>query len=126
MSCLAPCPACNRHVSTHETTCPFCATELPESFRCQPARVLPPGRLSRVALVAAGAALVGVQAGAAVTAYGTSIVSDAGTDTSTIDANQDASANDSLVAAQGAAPVQLEQTSPHREGDGPPPKPNKI
>ena len=116
MSCLAPCPACNRHVSTHETACPFCARDLPASFRCQPARVLPPGRLSRLALVAAGAALVSVPACAAVTAYGTSIVMDAGTDAST---------NDSLVAAQATAPMQFEQAPPHREGDGPPPKPNK-
>ena len=25
MSCLAPCPACNRHVATDDTTCPFCS-----------------------------------------------------------------------------------------------------
>ena len=25
MSCLAPCPACDRHISTDATACPFCA-----------------------------------------------------------------------------------------------------
>lgn len=85
MSCLAPCPTCNRHLSTHETACPFCAAALPESFRCQPARVVPSGRLSRAAMIAAGAALVTVQACAGSTHYGTSIVPDAGADTGTND-----------------------------------------
>ena len=86
MSCLAPCPACNRHVSTHEAACPFCAATFPETFRCQPARAPPPGRLSRAAMIAAGAALVTVQACASATEYGTSVVIDAGGDTSTMDA----------------------------------------
>ena len=112
MSCLAPCPACSRHVSAHETACPFCTAALPESFRCQPARVAPPGRLSRAAMIAAGAALVTVQACAASTHYGTANVSDAGASTS--DGRPD-----------GAATAQLEQKPPH-DNRAPSPEPKKI
>jgi hypothetical protein len=62
MSHLAPCPGCNRHVLTIETACPFCALELPASFR---ALAPPPpqrGRLGRAALLVAGAALMGAGA----------------------------------------------------------------
>jgi hypothetical protein len=59
MSHLAPCPACNRHVAVVETTCPFCAATLRESFRGQPRPTPPPRRLSRAAMMAAGATLIG-------------------------------------------------------------------
>lgn len=59
MSHLAPCPACRRHVEVVETTCPFCAAVLAESFRGQPRPVAPPRRLSRAAMMAAGATLLG-------------------------------------------------------------------
>jgi hypothetical protein len=54
MSQFEPCPACQRHVVTAETVCPFCAAPLPESFRSV-ARLPPRGRMSRAALLAAGA-----------------------------------------------------------------------
>lgn len=59
MSHLAPCPACNRHVEVAETACPFCAVKLAESFRGQPRPAPPPRRLSRAAMMAAGATLMG-------------------------------------------------------------------
>jgi hypothetical protein len=59
MSQFAPCPSCNRHVVTVEIACPFCSAALPESFRQRPAPPAPRGRLSRAALMAAGAVLVG-------------------------------------------------------------------
>ena len=114
MACLAPCPACQRHVSTHETACPFCAAALPESFRCQPARALPPGRLSRTAMVAAGAALVSVSCLSSASEYGVAIQHDAGADTSPIDGNDDAAV---------AAP--LEQTPPRNDNGAPPSKPDR-
>ena len=46
MSCLAPCPACNRHVASDETTCPFCSAVLPDSIRVS-AAPLPPGSAVR-------------------------------------------------------------------------------
>lgn len=125
MSCLAPCPACNRHVATDETTCPFCAAALPDSFRQQNACRRPPGRLSRAAMVAAGAALIGLPASCAGSAYGVAGGYDAGTDTSAIDGNQDRDTNDSsAVALYGVAPAQLDQTPPDQ--DAPPPKPQKT
>lgn len=59
MSQFTPCPACNRHIVTDETECPFCSAALPDSFRQLPARPAPRGRLGRAALMAAGAALMG-------------------------------------------------------------------
>jgi len=60
---LAPCPACGRHIATDETICPFCAAALPDSFRqANTCRRPPPGRLSRAARLAAGAALIAVPA----------------------------------------------------------------
>jgi len=61
MSALNPCPSCNRHVRADETACPFCAAALP-SRASLPERVLPRGRLSRAALIAAGATLAGLSA----------------------------------------------------------------
>ncbi|HEY7374715.1 MAG TPA: hypothetical protein VIF57_21300 [Polyangia bacterium] len=105
MSCLAPCPACQRHVSTHDTACPFCAAALPESFRCPPARGLPPSRLGRAARLAAGAALLSASCGSAVAAYGIAIIPDAGAadssssaDTSASDGNDDDAAPAPLAA----------------------------
>jgi hypothetical protein len=68
MSHLAPCPTCHRHVEVVESACPFCAAVLSESFRAQPAPVPPPRRLSRAAMMAAGATLLG--ACSAVPVYG--------------------------------------------------------
>jgi hypothetical protein len=62
MSHLLPCPTCNRHVDTGETACPFCAAALPASFRAAPPPLVPPRRLARAALVAAGTALLGAAA----------------------------------------------------------------
>jgi hypothetical protein len=62
MSHLAPCPVCNRHVDVGESACPFCAAGLAESFRAQPAPAAPPRRLSRAAMMAAGATLMGAAA----------------------------------------------------------------
>ena len=121
MSCLAPCPACNRHVSTHEAACPFCAASLPESFRCAPARVQPPGRLSRTALVAAGAALVSVACNSVVAAYGIAVGYDASADTSPSDADDGAGANDTAAALPAPALPQFEPTPPDGES-APPPK----
>ena len=62
MSTLIPCPGCNRHVKSDETTCPFCQSAVTSvapgacSGRCaRPS----PARLVGAALVAAGAALLG-------------------------------------------------------------------
>jgi hypothetical protein len=63
MSELSPCPSCHRHVRVEETVCPFCEAALPErarvGVRTTPA---PRGRLSRTALFAAGATLMGAAA----------------------------------------------------------------
>jgi hypothetical protein len=59
MNHLAPCPGCNRHVAVFETTCPFCAAALGESFRGRPRPAPLPRRLSRAAMMAAGATLIG-------------------------------------------------------------------
>jgi hypothetical protein len=101
MSCLAPCPACNRHVATEESTCPFCSAALPDSIRCQP-RPRPRGRLSRAAMLAAGAALIGTEAcSSAVAPYGTSPPPpDAAADGGTMDGGP--------VALYGAAPAPMD------------------
>jgi hypothetical protein len=119
MSCLAPCPACNRHVSAHDAACPFCAAALPETFRCQPARVAPSGRLSRAAMIAAGAALMSASCSNAappviVPLYGVAILPDAGADTSTSDGSQEAAA------------AQLEGAPPADDNRAPSPEPKKI
>lgn len=131
MSCLAPCPACGRHVATDETTCPFCAVALPESFRhaCSSRRP-PSGRLSRTARLAVGAALIGVQASCASAAYGTmapydASVADTATSDSNDDGNDDGNTNDSAGALYGVAPAQLEQTPPRTDDGTSDPKPKK-
>ena len=119
MSCLAPCPACNRHVSTDETTCPFCSAALPDSIRCQPRQRLR-GRLSRAGLLAAGAVLMsGAEAcGLPATHYGGNMPRDAGV----VDAPADTGpADGGAVALYGAAPAPLEQAPPE-EAPKPPAK----
>jgi hypothetical protein len=105
MSCLSPCPGCNRHIGTDETACPFCSSALPDSFRCQP-RPQPRGRLSRAAIVAAGAALLGAEAcSTAVPEYGAVFPMDAGADTTMDGSTMDGGP----VALYGAAPPAFEQ-----------------
>ena len=121
MSNFVPCPACNRHVLSAETPCPFCTAALPESLRLQTPAPRPPGRLSRAALLAAGAALMGVGQACAGSAYGTSAPpDDAGADTSTIDGSSDSSA----VALYGAALAALEHKGADRPDNPPTPKSN--
>jgi hypothetical protein len=115
MSCLAPCPACKRHVSSDETACPFCLASLPASFACQPRSSQPSSRLSRAAKLAAGAALMSAEAcGSPVVPYGTPPPPpvDAAVDTGT--------ANDSAI----AAPAPLEQ-APLEHLPAPPPSNKK-
>jgi hypothetical protein len=61
LSQLFPCPACQRHVESTETACPFCQVALvprtPCVGRCSSSPT--PARLAGAALVAAGAALMG-------------------------------------------------------------------
>jgi hypothetical protein len=59
MSDLLPCPACQRHVATNETSCPFCGVAFAPPRPCAGCSGPAAGRLARAALVAAGAALVG-------------------------------------------------------------------
>lgn len=58
MAALVTCPSCARHVRSSETACPFCSVALPE--RASDAAPASPftGRLTRAALVFAGAAAV--------------------------------------------------------------------
>jgi hypothetical protein len=83
MSALVPCPGCNRHVKADETTCPFCqAAVAPGTCSGRCARPSP-SRLAGAALVAAGAALLGVacesSSRSALPPYGISPHFDAGT-----------------------------------------------
>jgi hypothetical protein len=109
MSNFVPCPACNRHVLSAETACPFCTTALPESLRLQIPAPRPPGRLSRAALLAAGAALMGAEACSnAVPVYGAPS-GVGGNNTATDGGGADGSPQDgSAVALYGAAPAPLE------------------
>jgi len=56
MSRLSPCPACHRHVRVSSSACPFCGTSL-SAAAPEPAE--PPRGISRTAVLAFGAALVG-------------------------------------------------------------------
>jgi hypothetical protein len=89
MSQFAPCPACNRHVVTVETACPFCATALPDSFRAQAPAPRPPGRISRAAmlaaLVTAGACSDALPPPPPAPAYGVPAPADAAVDSGTLD-----------------------------------------
>src|SRR5690606_5822960 len=55
MSHLVPCPSCQRHVRTHEVSCPFCGAPLDLSGVAP--RRLPPARLGRAATLAFGTLL---------------------------------------------------------------------
>jgi hypothetical protein len=106
MSCLSPCPACNRHVATDEAACPFCSAVLPDSFRCDP-RPKSRGRMSRAAILAASAALIGAEScSSGAPAYGVP-APDAATDTGTMDGGP--------VALYGAVPAPLEQAPTDRD-----------
>ena len=83
MSALVPCSGCNRHVKSDETTCPFCQAAV-SSGTCSGRCARPsPSRLAGVALVAAGAALLGAacesSSQSAVPPYGLPPHFDAGT-----------------------------------------------
>jgi hypothetical protein len=80
MNQLAPCPACNRHILTQETVCPFCAAALPEAFRAQPSPPRFAGRLSRAAMLAASATalLTGAGCGSGTASPDTGVVVDGG------------------------------------------------
>jgi hypothetical protein len=54
MSQLEPCPHCQRHVRTSETSCPFCGAEIAAAMSAMQPRQLPRTRLSRAALLAFG------------------------------------------------------------------------
>lgn len=54
MDQLEPCPACQRHLRTSETTCPFCGADVAQAMAAVPARAFPSRRLSRAALLALG------------------------------------------------------------------------
>lgn len=52
MSCLHLCPSCARHIRAEETSCPFCATVLPDDFGvCTEPRAAAGRPLTRAALV---------------------------------------------------------------------------
>lgn len=53
MTALAPCPACKRHIATHERACPFCAHALPV-LRAEHKSVI--GRVTRAAVFSAALA----------------------------------------------------------------------
>jgi len=81
MSSLIPCPGCDRHVKSDETTCPFCQAALASTRPCVGGcSGPPPARLARAALVAAGAALLGAacQSQSVIVPYGVSPQPDAG------------------------------------------------
>lgn len=54
MNQLEPCPHCERHVRTTETSCPFCGAAIAAAMRAVRPRQLPRTRLSRAALLAFG------------------------------------------------------------------------
>ena len=54
MNQLEPCPHCHRHVIVSETSCPFCAGPLAETFANLAPRVTPRVRLGRAATFAFG------------------------------------------------------------------------
>ena len=64
MTRFLPCPSCNRHVNGADARCPFCETVMPRS-EPRPAGSPPLVRLGRIAVLAAGAALAGGNAGCA-------------------------------------------------------------
>jgi hypothetical protein len=82
MTSLVLCPGCGRHVKSDDPTCPFCQAVLASqtsSSSCQgPCCGHRSPRLSRAALMAAGAALLCAACGRSTTAaYGVAIFPDA-------------------------------------------------
>jgi hypothetical protein len=61
MSQLIPCPSCHRHHRVGEPVCPFCGTALPTG-QSIPSSTTSLARMSRAALIAAGAAWLGAGA----------------------------------------------------------------
>ncbi|MES1206393.1 MAG: hypothetical protein ABUS79_10690 [Pseudomonadota bacterium] len=122
MSQLVPCPCCNRHVRIGEAGCPFCACALPNRAAAAPRPNAPTGRLSRAAMVAAGA-LLGATAGCGPTAvpvYGAPIPADAGGDTSTQDSSGDTAKADDAQAdsAEGGGGGDSGNATTDAAGDG--------
>jgi hypothetical protein len=74
MSSLVPCPGCDRHVKSEDTTCPFCQAALAPARPCVGCSGPLAPRLARAALVAAGAALLGAacQSRSVIVPYGVS------------------------------------------------------
>jgi hypothetical protein len=62
MSQLLPCPNCHRHVRVEDPRCPFCEATLPVPRITASGRELPRGRVGRIAVLAAGATLMGAAA----------------------------------------------------------------
>lgn len=82
MSQLLPCRACQRHVNSEETSCPFCQALAPTKACTGACSGLLSARLARAALVAAGAALLGAacESNSAIVPYGIPPQFDAGTE----------------------------------------------
>jgi hypothetical protein len=88
---LAPCPVCHRHVRADEAVCPFCVAPLPVRTGDAP-RALPRGRLSRAALMAAGAGATLIGACSNTTTmppYGLPPIPDSGWTSDAADASSD-------------------------------------
>jgi hypothetical protein len=103
---LIPCPGCARHVRAFESSCPFCASALPESLRASlPAR-RPTGRLTRAALYTFGATSLTLAAACSSTS----------SDTGTQDGASDVNHADSPIAHYGCPPVDCH---PEASTDGP-------
>jgi hypothetical protein len=109
MSPFEPCPGCRRHVATLETVCPFCATPLPDSFR-ETERAPLRGRMSRVAVFAAGATATvftacftgGSAYGVCVCSYDAGTASDGPAGTGGAAAGDDGGADDGATGGGGA------------------------
>jgi hypothetical protein len=70
MSCLLPCPSCDRFVKRAESACPFCGASVSEAFAKTPECFELPRTLSRAAMVAL---FGGVACGSSVPEYGSPI-----------------------------------------------------
>ena len=80
MSELIPCSGCQRHVQANEAACPFCGATLSKVNPCN-GRCSGPtaARVAKAALVAAGAAILGVGCSSVTPPYGGVPIFDAGT-----------------------------------------------
>lgn len=58
MTELRPCPGCSRHVVVGAATCPFCGTAITAPVARRATNARPISQLTRVAIFAAGAALL--------------------------------------------------------------------